>query len=53
MRQFMQNTTRAEFVPVISNVWRVFAESFECIDNEMDAVVTAVLVAATDQLATH
>jgi hypothetical protein len=48
MRQFAQNTTRAEFVPVIRNVRRIFAEGFERVYNEVDAVVTAVLVTATN-----
>jgi hypothetical protein len=38
---------------VVGNVWRGFAEGFEGIDNKVDAIVSAVLVAATDQMLTH
>ena len=49
----MEDPTRGEFVPVIGNVRWVFAEGFEGIDNKVDAVVSAVLVAAADQMLTH
>jgi hypothetical protein len=38
---------------VVGNVWRVFAESFEGIHNEVDTVVAAVFVLASDQVLTH
>jgi hypothetical protein len=52
-RQLTQDAAWTEFVPVVGNVWWVFAESFERVDDEVDAVVTAVFIASADQVLTH
>jgi hypothetical protein len=52
-RQLPQDAAWAEPIPIVSDVWRVFAESFEGVDDEVDAVVTAIFIASADQVLTH